>query len=337
MESVFLDYGTVSGGDLDPSSLMTRLADLQLLEFTADRDVADRIRHAEIVLLNSVRITRELLAASPRLELLGLAATGTDNIDLVAARERGIAVCNVRGYCTMSVAQHVWSMILGLTQRLARFAAHQMNPVRKDPDWRDPVRKDPVRKDPDWWTTAYQSLPDPPIRELAGRALGIVGWGELGRAVARIGEAFGMHVLIADRPGAAPQAGRIDLAELLRTADVVSLHCPLTDTTRGMIGAAELGSMKSDALLINTARGALVDGHALAAALRAGKLGGAGIDVLPEEPPVHGDPLLDPAIPNLVLTPHIAWAAREARQRCLDELALNVEDFFRGGSRGRVV
>jgi glycerate dehydrogenase len=146
-----------------------------------------------------------------------------------------------------------------------------------------------------------------------------------------------MRILVANRPQAAPQDGRLDLDDVLGAADVVSLHCPLSAATRGMIGARQLALMKSDSLLINTARGALVDGHALAAALRAGRLGGAGIDVLPQEPPVDGDPLLDRAIPNLVLTPHVAWAAREARQRCLDDMALSVEQFFRGGNRGRVV
>jgi glycerate dehydrogenase len=146
-----------------------------------------------------------------------------------------------------------------------------------------------------------------------------------------------MRVIIANRPGAAPESGRFDLDSLLAASDVVSLHCPLTPTTRGMIGARELALMKPDALLINTARGGLIDSHALSAALKAGRLGGAGIDVLPQEPPTDGDPLLDPDIPNLLLTPHVAWAAREARQRCLDEIAANVRDFLNGGRRARVV
>jgi len=172
---------------------------------------------------------------------------------------------------------------------------------------------------------------------LAGRTFGVVGWGDLGRAAAAPAEAFGMRVLIANRPGAAREAGRVDLDPLLAESDVVSLHCPLTAETQGLIGARELALMKPDALLINTARGGLIDGHALAAALKARRLGGAGIDVLPQEPPVDGDPLLDPTIPNLVLTPHVAWAAREARQRCLDEITANVEDFLQGGRRSRVV
>src|SRR6267154_1833359 len=176
-----------------------------------------------------------------------------------------------------------------------------------------------------------------PIRELDGRIFGVVGWGELGRGAARVAEAFGMRVAIANRRGESPRPDRVELERLLAMSDIVSLHCPLSDSTRGLIGARELELMKPDALLINTARGGLVDGHALAAALRAGRLGGAGIDVLPQEPPVDGDPLLDPDIPNLLLTPHVAWAAREARQRCLDEIAANVRDFLMGGRRGRVV
>ena len=146
-----------------------------------------------------------------------------------------------------------------------------------------------------------------------------------------------MRVIIANRRGRSPAPDRVALDELLATADIVSLHCPLNDSTRGLIGSRELALMKPDALLINTARGALVDGHALAAALKEGRLAGAGIDVLPNEPPLEGDPLLDSAIPNLILTPHVAWAAREARQRCLDEMAANIKDFREGGRRSRVV
>jgi len=143
--------------------------------------------------------------------------------------------------------------------------------------------------------------------------------------------------MIANRPGGPREPGRVDLDQLLAESDVLTLHCPLTPDTRGMIGARELSLMKPDALLINTARGGLIDSHALAAALKEGRLGGAGIDVLAQEPPVDGDPLLDPSIPNLLVTPHVAWAAREARQRCIDEMAANVEDFLAGGRRSRVV
>jgi glycerate dehydrogenase len=154
--------------------------------------------------------------------------------------------------------------------------------------------------------------------------------------VARVAEAFGMQVRVANRPGGEREAGRMDLAELLPQADVLSLHCPLTPATRGLIGRQELAVMKRDAVIVNTARGALVDAAALAEALRGGRLGGAGIDVLEQEPPVDGNPLLDPTLPNLIVTPHTAWAARESRQRCLDELAANVRAFLGGERRNRV-
>jgi glycerate dehydrogenase len=166
--------------------------------------------------------------------------------------------------------------------------------------------------------------------------MGIVGYGALGQGVATVARAFGMQVLVANRPGGERHPDRTDLADLLPLVDVLSLHCPLTPATRGLVGRDELALMKPDAVLINTARGALVDAGALAEALREGRVGGAGIDVLEQEPPVDGNPLLDPSIPNLVVTPHTAWAARESRQRCLDELAANVEAFLRGERRNRV-
>ncbi len=317
MRAVFLDYDTVSQGDLDPSGLRAAMPALELRGTTGEEHIDAAIGDAEIVLLNKLQLGRERLRRASRLRLIALAATGTDNVDLGAAAEFGIGVCNVRGYCTASVTQHVWGMILYLTQRL--------------PEYRR------IAVDGSWSGSAQFTMLSLPIRELAGRTLGIVGWGELGRGVAAAGAAFGMRVLVANRPGGPPQADRPDLEELLARADVVSLHCPLTPATRGIIDARRLALMKPDALLINTARGGLVDGHALAAALRAGRLGGAGIDVLASEPPVDGDPLLDPAIPNLLVTPHVAWAAREARQRCIDMMADNVRDFLAGGRLGRVV
>ena len=317
MQAVFLDYETVSYGDLDTTSLMRVLPNLRLYAATDSAQIIERIGDAEVVLLNKLGLSREYLAAAGRLRLIVLAATGTDNVDLTAAAKRGIAVCNVRGYCTPSVVQHVWGMILSLTRHLPEYRA--------------------LAVDGSWAGSAQFTVLKHPIRELAGLALGIVGWGALGRGVAGVAAAFGMRVLVANRPGGVPQPGRLDLRELLAAADVVSLHCPLNDATRGMIGRAELALMKPDAVLINTARGALIDSGALADALLLGKLGGAGIDVLPREPPSDGDPLLDAGIPNLLLTPHVAWAARESRQRCIDEMAANALDFSRGGRRGRVV
>ncbi len=318
MRAVFLDFDTVSNGDIDTGPLEDTGADLQIFGVTEDAELAGRLAPAQILITNKIRIDRERLEMAPDLALICLAATGTDNVDTRSARGRGIGVCNIVGYCTQSVVQHVFAVILALThhldgyQRLLRAGA--------------------------WRQSPQFCLLDFPIRELSGRTLGVVGLGELGSAVARIAAAFGMNVLAAARPGASePGDGRVPLDDLLRQSDIVSLHCPLTETNRGLIGARELELMKPDSLLINTARGALVDSEALASALRKGSIGGAAVDVLPQEPPVDGNPLLAEDIPNLIVTPHIAWAAREARQRAVDEIAANIQSFLTGGRRHRVV
>ena len=316
MRAVFLDYGTVSNGDLDTAPLERALPGLVLHARTPQEDVPARIAGFEAVLANKSRIDGAAIRANPQLRFVALTATGVDNVDLAAARAAGIAVCNLRDYCTASVAQHVFALLLALTHKIAEY--------------------DALVAQGRWQAAAQFSVFPFPIRELRGRTLGIVGHGTLGRAVAEIAAAFGMQVEFARRPGGAPEDGRRDLDDLLPELDVLSLHCPLTEATRGLVSRARLACMKPDAVLINTARGALVDAAALAEALRAGRLGGAGIDVLESEPPPAGHPLLDPSIPNLILTPHVAWAAREARQRCLDELALNVQSFLSGGRRNRV-
>jgi glycerate dehydrogenase len=318
MKAVFLDYATVStGDDLDATGLRAALPDLVVHAVTPDEQVDERIREAEIVLLNKAEITRARIEANPQLRLVALTATGTNNVDLVAAQERNVAVCNIRDYCTPSVVQHVFATLLALTHSVREY--------------------DRALKAGAWEREEQFTMLHYPVRELAGRTFGIVGYGVLGQAVARVAESFGMRVLVAARAGSEPTDGRLALQTLLPEVDVLSLHCPITPQTRHLIGARELGLMKPDAVLINTARGGLVDAQALATALRAGRLGGAGIDVLDREPPVDGNPLLAPDIPHLVVTPHTAWAARESRQRALDELERNVRDFLVGGRRGRVV
>jgi glycerate dehydrogenase len=318
MRAVFLDYATVDAGDLDASPLLRVMPGLQRCAMTPDDQIAARIAGCGIVLTNKLRMTRDLMAASSSLRLIALAATGTNNVDLAAARDLGIGVCNIHDYCTQSVVQHVLGVVLALTHR---FQDHARLATRGA-----------------WARSAQFTMLSYPIRELRGRVLGVIGWGTLGKAVARVFEdALGMRVLIANRAGAPPAADRVELAELLPQVDVLTLHCPLTPATTGLIGAKELALMKHDALIVNTARGALIDLDALAAALRAGRLGGAAIDVLPQEPPVDGSPLFAADLPNLIVTPHTAWAARESRQRCIDEMAANIEDFLRGGRRGRIV
>lgn len=308
--AVFLDAATLDRGDIDWSPLEA-VADCERYRTTAPGEVPGRIAGAQVVITNKVVLDAATLARAPELGLVCVAATGTNNVDLQAARGAGIPVCNVRDYGTPSVAQHVFALILALSTRLLDYDRAVRNGA--------------------WRGAENFCLLDFPIAELAGKRLGIVGYGVLGSAVARLGEAFGMELLIAQRPGGEPRPGRLPLQALLPEVDVLSLHCPLTEQTRGLIGARELAAMKPSALLINTARGGLVDEQALADALRRGVIAGAGFDVLSTEPPREGNPLLAPDIPNLIVTPHIAWASRESRQRLLAQVAENI----RGWSEGR--
>ena len=318
MKSVFLDFATLGSGELDTSRLESAAPALTLLAATAQQEVLERIAGHAIVMTNKLRLDRAIIEGSPDLRLIALSATGTNNIDLEAARERGIAVCNITDYCTPSVVQHVLGVLLSLTHHLSDYSREA--------------------RDGTWAKGSQFTLLGHRIRELRGLTLGVIGWGVLGRAVAQACQsALGMRVVVANRPGAAPIEGRVDLDELLRISDVVTLHCPLTPVTAGMINESRLALMKRDAVLINTARGGLVDVEALAIALRDRRLGGAAIDVLPVEPPVGGSPLFAPDLPNLIVTPHTAWAAVESRQRCLDEVAANVADWRAGGRRHRVV
>jgi glycerate dehydrogenase len=318
VRSVFLDYSTVSWhGDLDPAPLLAVLPGLELHADSDEAALAARLAGTRIVVTNKVALSRERLAIARDLELIALTATGTNMVDLEAARAQGVGVCNIENYCTASVVQQTFALILALTQRLGEL--------------------DRAVKQQGWRHAGEEVLPAHPIRELGGRILGIVGYGALGQGVARAAGAFGLEVLIAKRPGAAATPGRVALDTLLPVVDILSLHCPVTADTRGLIGARELALMKTDAIIVNTARGALIDGRALAAALSAGRLAGAGLDVVDPEPPPRDHPLLAPGVPNLILTPHSAWGAREARQRALAEVAANIRDFLGGGRRGRVV
>ena len=318
MRGIFLDQRSLDRNDLDLSGLETVVDSWYNYEVSHDEEIGERLHDADIVVTNKVALDKRLLASANRLKLICIAATGTNNVDLDAAREAGIAVCNVVRYATPSVVQHTFALILSLTRRLT--------------EHRDAIRRG------DWQHSEQFCLLDYPIRELNGLTLGIIGYGELGRAVARVAECFGMQVIIAQRPGSmAEQADRVALDRLLGDADIVSLHCPLAENTRHLIGKRELALMKNDALLINTARGGIVDETALAQAIITGTIGGAGVDVLAEEPPQHGSPLLEVDSPRLLLTPHVAWASRSARQRLIDEVVMNIESFLQGQQRNRIV
>jgi len=318
MKSVFLDFATISNGDLDTRALAQAAPELALLDDVQQNEIIECIGSRTIVMTNKLRLDRSIIESAPMLRLIVLSATGTNNVDLEAARERGVTVCNVTDYCTPSVVQHVLGVLLFLTHQLAAYSREAI--------------------DGTWGQARHFTILQHRIRELRGCTLGVIGWGVLGQAVAAACEqALGMRVIIANRLGGAPTADRVELDALLRRADVVTLHCPLTPTTTGMIDRRRLELMKRDAILINTARGGLIDIAALADALRERRLGGAAIDVLPQEPPIDGSPLFAPDLPNLIVTPHIAWSAVESRQRCLDEMALNIHDWRAGGTRRRVV
>lgn len=317
LRGVFLDLDTLDCGDIDLDPLREVLDEFTPRGATPADAMAEQLAAAEVAISNKMKFNAALLARLDRLKLICLAATGTDNVDCAAAAERGIAVANIKGYCTAAVAQHVFALTLALTVRLGEYRA--------------------LVRSGAWQKSGQFNLLNFPIRELAGKTFGVIGYGKLGRAAARIATAFDMRVLIAERRSQPPREGRVSFEDVLAEADVLSLHSPLTAETRNLIGAAELAQMKPDAILINTARGAIIDSRALAAALTAGRLGGAGIDVLPAEPPPLDDPLLALDLPNLIVTPHVAWAAREARQRAIDEIALNIAAFRKGADRNRVV
>ena len=319
MKSVFLDYATMGTGDLDLSSLEDVLPGLEVFDNTSPDQRLDRIRDAEVVLCNKVRLDAEVLQHAGALKFIGLTATGTDNVDLDYAKAHDIAVCNLVAYCTQSVVEHVFAVLLNLAHNI-----HAYHKLVRAGDWNKAVN---------FCTLDY------PLRQLSAMTLGIIGYGELGKGVAGIAKQFGMTVRIARRQGGRANAddGRHDFEDVLRQSDVVTLHCPLNNETKHLINADTLKLMKDDAILINTARGGLVQSSDLADALANGTIGGAAIDVLPQEPPVDGDPLLDYAGDNLIVTPHIAWATREARQSAIDELAANYVAFCAGEARNRVV
>jgi len=319
MKSVFLDYATMGSGDLDLSSLDALLPDLEVFDQTLPGQRAGRIHDAEVIFCNKVRLDADVLQSAASLRFIGLTATGTDNVDLAYAKEQGIAVCNLVAYCTQSVVEHVFAVLLNL--------AHSIQPYNQ------------LVRGGSWAHAEHFCKLDYPLRQLSAMTLGIVGYGELGRGVAKVARQFGMQVMIARRRGAPASAkdGRHDFDEVLCNADVLTLHCPLNDDTHHLIDEAALARMRRDAILINTARGGLVDSAALATALAGGVIGAAAIDVLPQEPPVDGDPLLEYDGDNLIVTPHIAWATREARQAAIDQLAANYAAFVRGEKRNRVV
>ncbi|HAT32120.1 MAG TPA: glycerate dehydrogenase [Janthinobacterium sp.] len=281
---------------------------------TAPAEVVERLRDASIAISNKVPLREADLARLPRLKLIAVAATGSDVIDLAACRRRGIVVCNIRDYAVATVPEHCLALMLALRRKLLDYRADIEAGL--------------------WQQSSRFCLLGHPIRDLAGSRLGLLGYGALGQSVAKLGRAFGMEVCVHTRSPVADSAVRaVSWDELLETSDVLSLHLPLNEQTRNIVGAAELARMKRGALLINTARGGLVDEAALAAALTAGVIGGAGFDVLATEPPAPDNVLLNLRLPNFILTPHTAWASGEAMQALADQLIDNLEAFAAGRPR----
>lgn len=287
---------------------------------TAAGEVLERLRGATIAIINKVPLTAAVIDALPDLKLIAVAATGTNVVDVDACLRHGIVVCNIRGYAAHTVPEHVFALLLALSRNL--FA------------WRKTVQAGR------WQQSDQFCLFDHPIRDLHGATLGVIGAGSLGGGVVRLAEAFGMRVLRAEHKGVSSvRPGYTAFAEVLAQADAVSLHCPLNEATRNLIGEAELRAMKRSALLINTARGGIVDEAALIRALHEGWIAGAGFDVLTAEPPPVEHPMVDPALlalPNFLLTPHVAWASRPAMQALADQLIDNLEAFVAGAPRNVV-
>jgi glycerate dehydrogenase len=295
---------------LDRASLKAELRtpnfphDYREYQRTETAEIVDRLRDATIAIVNKVPLRERALAQLPKLRLIAVAATGTDNIDKAYCNVHQIGVANIRNYAFNTVPEHVFSLAFALRRSLMAY--------------RDDVCRGR------WQQSEQFCFLDYPIRDMRGATLGIVGFGAIGKALAQIAAAFGMRVLAYD---IVAQPGLTDLDSLLQQSDVISLHTPLTPQTRNLIGAAQLARMKPDAILINTGRGGLVDEEALAIALRQGIIGGAGIDVLTLEPPKSGNVLLDLHLPNLIITPHVAWASTEAMQVLADQLIDNIEAF----------
>ncbi|MEE8495593.1 MAG: D-2-hydroxyacid dehydrogenase [Xanthomonadales bacterium] len=309
-KGVFLDLETVDNGDLDRSRLSSCLVDWDWFEFSEPQQIVGRIRTADVVISNKCVLDRTALESAGKLKLIALAATGTDNVDLEAASELGITVCNIRDYASNSVAQHAITLMLNL--------------LTAQPWYWQSVRQGA------WSNSRQFCLNDRPIREFKGLNFGVIGYGVLGKATAELAETMGMKVLIAERKGCAARKGRVSFAEIIRQADVLSIHCPLTGDTRGLINRDVMRAMKPSALLVNTARGEIINEKHLAEALREGVIGGAGVDTLSQEPPPWDHPLLASNIPNLIVTPHNAWASRTARQSAVDQLVELIGAFANG-------
>ncbi|WOE41952.1 2-hydroxyacid dehydrogenase [Acinetobacter chinensis] len=310
MKAVFLDYESLDKNDLDFSLLEAEFDDLELYPATTSDQVLARVKNADVIITNKVVVDASIIEQCQNLKLILISATGTNNVDLVAAKSKGVVVCNCQGYGTSAVAQHTLTLMLTLATSLLKY--------------------DQAVKQGQWNTSPIFCLLDFPIVELSGKTLGIIGYGELGKAVGKLAEAFGMNVLVGALPNRPQSESRIPFKQLLPQVDFLSLHCPLTDETRDLIDQQAFDLMKRSAFLINCARGGIVNEQALAQALLNGEIAGAATDVLSVEPPKDGNVLLAENIPNLIITPHSAWGSVDARQRIVQQMVQNTQAFKQG-------
>lgn len=300
---VFLDAASLPGVDLAP--LQQTGLRLSTFPHSCATEVTDRLAGATVAIVNKVVLDAKTLATLPELKLICVTATGINNIDVAAATAAGVQVCNVRDYALDAVPQHCMALLLALVNQILPY----QQAVQRG----------------DWSRSAQFCLLDYPIRQLRGLNFTVVGYGGLGQATAALARAFGMQILIAERPDASNiRPGRLSFRQALAQADVLSLHCPATADNQHLLNETTLSWLKPDALLLNTGRGSLIDSAALATALKNKRIGGAALDVLEQEPPPADHPLLDPAIPNLLLSPHVAWASGQAMQAIINQTAENI-------------
>ncbi|KZN49420.1 D-2-hydroxyacid dehydrogenase [Pseudoalteromonas luteoviolacea] len=315
MNIVVLDAATLAGVDLSP---LHAFGTVTTYEYTQPSEVDSRIQQANIIISNKVQLNATHFAIAPDLKLICVAATGTNNIDLVAAKDAGIAVTNVAGYSTPSVVQHTFTLLGNLMSNIHRYAADT--------------------KQGAWQNSKMFCRLDYSINDIAGKNFVIVGYGNLGQATAKVAEAFGAKVIIAERPNSkATRSGRVTFEEAMQIADIVSIHCPLTPQTENLFNAQTLALLPQHAILINTARGGIVNEQALADALAANQIAAAGVDVLSIEPATTDNPLITYQGDNLMLTPHTAWASYESITRLIQGIADNITSFLDGGQHNRVV
>lgn len=316
--SVFLDAGTVNYGDISLKPL-ERLGDLKVFHHSLPKEIGARLRSADVVITNKCFLDRRILSAAKRLRCIAVTATGFNNIDLTAARERGIAVCNVPGYSTDTVAQNTLALLLALAGSILKY-----NQAAHSGMW---------SRSPFFVYGAY------PILELKGKKLGVIGYGAIGKKVAQMARAFGMEIIISRIPGrkypARDKLKRISFEQMLREADFITIHTPLTALTRDLINTAAICKMKRSAFLLNMARGGIVNEKALSVALKSHRIAGAAFDVLTQEPPPRNHLLI--GTPNLILMPHVSWASREVRMRLIDEVAKNIKAFLERKKRNRII